>query len=75
MEVEKHLQEKEVLEQLIPSFIIVGPFYINTDNVRQSLTKKRKAMANAILDLLARELRKSADQVCSDACVYIVIYY
>ncbi|PIK41737.1 putative dynein heavy chain 1, axonemal [Apostichopus japonicus] len=46
-EIEMHLQEKEVLENVIPSNIMIGPFYVNTESVRQGLSKKRKAMANA----------------------------
>ena len=43
-EVEMHLAEKEVIEALLPSNIVIGPFYINTENVRQGLSKKRKAL-------------------------------
>ena len=43
-EVEMHLAEKEVIEGLLPSNLVIGPFYINTENVRQGLSKKRKAL-------------------------------
>ena len=62
-EVEMHLPEKEILEGLIPSNIIVGPFYTNTENVRQALSKKRKALSNVVLELLAKKLRTQADDV------------
>jgi dynein heavy chain len=62
-EVEMHLKEKEIIEGLLPSNIIIGPFWINTENVRQNLSKKRKALANAVLELLARKLRMQADEV------------
>lgn len=62
-EVEMHLEEKEKLEVIIPSNIIIGPFYINTENTRQALSKKRKALSNAVLELLARKLRTQADDV------------
>jgi dynein heavy chain len=62
-EVEMHLEEKEKLEATIPSNITIGPFYINTENTRQALSKKRKALSNAVLELLARQLRKQADDV------------
>lgn len=62
-EVEMHLQEKEILEQALPSNIIIGPFWVNTENVRQALSKKRKNLSNAVLELLARQLRKQADDV------------
>lgn len=63
LQVEKQLVEKEKVEQSIPSSIVIGPFYINTEPVRQNLTKKCKALVQALLDLLARQLRKQADQV------------
>ncbi|KAL5013927.1 hypothetical protein ScPMuIL_008197 [Solemya velum] len=65
-EVEMHLEEKEILEATIPSNIIIGPFWINTESVRQALSKKRKALSNAVLELLARQLRKQADDACEE---------
>ena len=62
-EVEMHLKEKDVLEAIIPSSIIIGPFFVNTELTRQALGKKRKALGNAVLELLARQLRKQADDV------------
>ena len=57
------MQEKEVLESVIPSNIVIGPFWVNTENVRQALSKKRKALSNAVLELLAKKLRQQADGV------------
>ena len=65
-EVEMQLAEKDVLEALLPSSIIIGPFYVSTESVRQGLSKKRKALGNAVLDLLARQLRKQADHACEE---------
>ena len=62
-EVDMHLAEKERLEATMPSSIVVGAFWINTENVRQSLAKKRKALGNAVLELLAKKLRNQADEV------------
>ena len=62
-EVEMHLKEKEIIEATIPSNIIIGPFWVNTDSVRQNLSKKRKNLSNAVLEFLARHLRKQADDV------------
>lgn len=62
-EVEMHLKEKDILEAIVPSSIIIGPFFINTEGTRQALGKKRKALSNAVLELLARQLRKQADDV------------
>ena len=65
-EVEMHLTEKDIIEATIPSNIVIGPFWINTDSVKQNLAKKRKALSNAVLELLARKLRKQADDVSID---------
>ncbi|KAL3881803.1 hypothetical protein ACJMK2_028195, partial [Sinanodonta woodiana] len=66
LEVEMHLLEKDVIEQTIPSSIVIGPFWINTEQVRQALSKKRKNLSNAVLELLARQLRKQADDACEE---------
>ncbi|CAH8652543.1 unnamed protein product [Schistosoma rodhaini] len=65
-EIEKYLQEKETVEQIIPSFIIIGPFYVNTEPVRQNLSKKYKALINALSELLAKQLRKQADTISEE---------
>ena len=62
-EVEFHLKEKEIIEAVLPSNIVIGPFWVNTENVRQALAKKRKALSNAVLELLAQKLREQADEV------------
>ncbi|KAF5403840.1 Dynein heavy chain axonemal [Paragonimus heterotremus] len=66
LQVEKQLEEKELVESTIPSSIIIGPFYVNTEPVRQNLIKKCKALVAALLDLLARQLRKQADQASDE---------
>ena len=62
-EVEMHLKEKDIIEATIPGNIVIGPFWVNTENVRQTLSKKRKNLSNAMLELLARKLRNQADDV------------
>ncbi|TGZ66131.1 hypothetical protein CRM22_005485 [Opisthorchis felineus] len=66
LQVENQLKEKEMVETTIPSSIIIGPFYVNTEPVRQTLIKKCKALTSALLDLLARQLRKQADQASEE---------
>ena len=44
---------------------MIGPYWISTEGVRQALAKKRKALANAVIELLAKKLRKQADMVCN----------
>ena len=62
-EIEKHLQEKEILENTIPSQIVIGPYQVSTEGVRQKLANKRKVMANQVIELLAKKLRKQNDEV------------
>ena len=62
-EIERHLKDKETLENSLPSSIVIGPYWISTEGVKQALAKKRKALANAVIELLAKKLRKQADMV------------
>uniref|UniRef100_H0V0D2 Dynein axonemal heavy chain 1 n=1 Tax=Cavia porcellus TaxID=10141 RepID=H0V0D2_CAVPO len=61
-----HLKEKEILDNSLPSSIIIGPFYINVDNVKQSLSKKRKTLAISMMDILAKSLHKEVDSICEE---------
>ncbi|CAK6435519.1 unnamed protein product [Pipistrellus nathusii] len=61
-----HLREKEILDSSLPSSLIIGPFYINVDNVKQSLSKKRKALATSMLDILAKNLHKEVEDICEE---------
>lgn len=65
-EIEMHLSEKEKIENSIPSYVIIGPFWVACEQVRQTLSKKRKTLANSVLELLAKKLRSQADQVCEE---------
>lgn len=62
-EVEQHLKEKEKLELSLPSSIVIGPFFICVASVRQSLTKKREALIDALLEHLALRLRNQIETV------------
>ncbi|KAL3318377.1 Dynein heavy chain 1, axonemal [Cichlidogyrus casuarinus] len=63
-EVELQLRYKDEIEREIPTNIVIGPFLVQTENLKQNLSKKRKSIANAILDLLAKQLRIQADRAC-----------
>ncbi|XP_069004796.1 dynein axonemal heavy chain 1 [Embiotoca jacksoni] len=65
-EVEEQLKEKEKLEQSLPSSIVIGPLVVHVEAVRQSLVKKRQALANALLDRLALKLRNQIGNVCEE---------
>ncbi|XP_043932324.1 dynein axonemal heavy chain 1 [Protopterus annectens] len=66
LEVDMHLAEKERLDNALPSSVIIGPFYINVELVKQTLSRKCKALANAVLELLAKKLRKQVDDACEE---------
>ncbi|XP_075795609.1 dynein axonemal heavy chain 1 isoform X2 [Pelodiscus sinensis] len=59
-----HLSEKEMLDNTLPSSIVIGPFHINVEGVKQNLSKKRKALATSMLDLLAKNLRLQVNNIC-----------
>ncbi|XP_019911214.2 dynein heavy chain 1, axonemal [Esox lucius] len=65
-EVVQHLKEKERLDRSLPASIVIGPFTVSVESVRQNLSKKRRALANAVLDRLALKLRKQVDHACEE---------
>ncbi|MCJ8744212.1 hypothetical protein PDJAM_G00116030 [Pangasius djambal] len=67
-EVLRHLKEKEILEQSLPSVIVIGPFMVNVEAMRKSLSKKRCALANAVIERLALKLRKQMEEASFTAC-------
>lgn len=62
-EVQQHLKEKRIIEQSLPSSLVIGPFHVCVNGVRKSLSEKRKELATALLDHLALKLRIQVDQV------------
>lgn len=61
--VNKHLAEKELLDNSLPSFMVIGPFHLSVEGVKQSLSKKCKALATSMLDILARNLHRQVEDV------------
>lgn len=59
---EKNLKDKEMLECSLPSSIVIGPFMVSVEAVRQALCDKRTALANALLDHLTLKLRHRIDE-------------
>lgn len=62
-EVLEHLKQIENLDKSIPSNIVLGPFLVSVEEVRQSLVNKRRALANAVLNRLALRLRQQMQDV------------
>ncbi|XP_048343305.1 LOW QUALITY PROTEIN: dynein axonemal heavy chain 1 [Sphaerodactylus townsendi] len=62
--VNTHLEEKEMLDNSLPGSIIIGPFYLGVEGVRQTLSKKCKALATSMLDILAKNLNRQVEDIC-----------
>jgi len=72
-EIDMQLKEKANIEKTLPQSIVIGPFYVNCDTIRQALSKKRKELANALLDYVVNRLRSKAEQVCVCVCVCVCV--
>ncbi|KAL6111885.1 dnah1 [Pungitius sinensis] len=64
--VEQNLKDKEMLECSLPSSIVIGPFIVSVEAVRQALSDKQGELANALLDHLTLKLRKRIDEACEE---------
>ncbi|XP_065895241.1 dynein axonemal heavy chain 1-like isoform X2 [Dysidea avara] len=62
-EIDMQLREKTNIEKTLPQSIVIGPFYVNCDTIRQALSKKRKELANALLEYVVDRLRDKAEKV------------
>ena len=71
------LKEKENIEKTLPQNIVIGPFYVNCDTIRQALSRKRKELANALLEYVVSRLKKKSEEVCTlfycCTCVFVNI--
>lgn len=61
--VNMHLSEKENLDNTLPSSIVIGPFHVRIDNVKQNLSKKYNRLATSMLDILAKNLHLQVENV------------
>ncbi|XP_071611851.1 dynein axonemal heavy chain 1 [Heliangelus exortis] len=62
--VNMHLSEKENVDNTLPSSVVIGPFHVNVEDVKQNLSKKYQALATAMLDLLAKNLHLRVQNIC-----------
>ncbi|NXL44771.1 DYH1 protein, partial [Podilymbus podiceps] len=62
--VNMHLSEKENLDNTLPTSIVIGPFHVNIEDVKQNLSKKYKALATSMLDILAKNLHLQVVNIC-----------
>lgn len=68
-EAKKHLKEKDYVQSILPDSIMIGPYNVTVDGVRDQLVTKRKALAMAVLQLIAKEIRQLAEDVMMHFCV------
>lgn len=61
--VNTYLSEMENLDNSLPSSVVIGPFHVNVEGVKQNLSKKYKALATSMLDLLAKNLHSQVENV------------
>ncbi|TRY59872.1 hypothetical protein DNTS_035283 [Danionella cerebrum] len=62
----EHLREIENVNQSLPSAIIIGPFTVYVEGVRQGLIKKHNALAKSLLDHLALRLHQQMQEACKE---------
>nr|XP_013047409.2 dynein axonemal heavy chain 1 isoform X1 [Anser cygnoides]XP_047928500.1 dynein axonemal heavy chain 1 isoform X1 [Anser cygnoides]XP_047928502.1 dynein axonemal heavy chain 1 isoform X1 [Anser cygnoides]XP_047928506.1 dynein axonemal heavy chain 1 isoform X1 [Anser cygnoides] len=62
--VNTHLSEMENLDNSLPTSIVIGPFHVSVEGVKQNLSKKYKALATSMLDLLAKNLHLQVENIC-----------
>lgn len=61
--VNTYLSEKENLDNSLPTSVVIGPFSVRVEGVKQNLSKKYEALATSMLDLLAENLHSKVENV------------
>ena len=62
-EIDMQLTEIRNIEKVIPTTIIIGPFFVNCSTISQALTEKRKEQAIALLENVVSRLKKKIGEV------------
>ena len=57
------MREKETLEKSIPTSIVIGPYFVFAQKLREALSNKRKALIEAILASQTRKARTKTEEV------------
>ncbi|XP_005102124.3 dynein heavy chain 1, axonemal [Aplysia californica] len=63
---QQHLDKADWILEILPYNILIGPFNILVDGVRDQLIAKHRDLAMSVLALLARILRRKADEMSGD---------
>lgn len=59
-----HIREKDKLERNIPVSIVIGPYFIFAQKLREALSNKRKLLVEALLLSQTRKARTKTEEVC-----------
>lgn len=59
---------KNNLETTLPASIIIGPFYIFTDILKQFLVNKRQEIIGKLLDVFAGIMKEFIEEVTTRFC-------
>ncbi|XP_037871312.1 dynein axonemal heavy chain 1 isoform X2 [Bombyx mori] len=62
-ELQMHYDAKQELIWRLPQYIVIGPFAINVDTLKQMLVNKRSEIIKALLTMWAEEVRLVVDDV------------
>jgi hypothetical protein len=62
-EILMHIHEKDKVEKNIPTSIIIGPYYVFAQKLREALSNKRKALIEALLLSQTRKARTKTEEV------------
>ena len=62
-EILMHMKEKNKLEKNIPASIVVGPYYVLAQKLRETLSNKRKQLVEALLLSQTRKARTKTEDV------------
>ncbi|CAF4566002.1 unnamed protein product [Rotaria socialis] len=62
-EILMHIREKDKLEKTIPISIVIGPYYIFAQKLREALSNKRKLLIEALLLSQTRKARTRTEEL------------
>ena len=68
------LMEIRNTEKVIPKTIMIGPFFVNCSTISQTLSKKHKEQAVALLENVVSRLKRKMGEVSTSFVSSIVPY-
>lgn len=62
-EINVHVKQKQLLEVNLPSSVVIGPFFVNVESLKQTLIEKRQMLIESLLTYLAERLAEQIETV------------